>query len=336
MITAMPKQSTELDLFPDGEISIKSADERRPRRQDIKYIAGAFARTSLPYKQPPPNTMEWTRKNGSYTLTVQPGMDKDEHGNSVSIGFPSGTMPRLTSMWASDLAFRTKSRTLVLPSTMTEFFAEIGVKNASSGRKGMATEGKLQLERLFQASVSLRIGGTDKATGTTYRGGARINVADSYELWWAKDERGQGELLPSVVTLSENFYEMCLHPVPVDMNTVQKLRGSAMRIDQYWWLTHRMSYLEDQRGVLVPWDSLYLQFGSQVETSAAKNSFRKQFESNLNETLKVYDKASARVIPGKGVLLLPGATDIRPSQSRDLELLELEWRKQKALAAPQF
>ena len=42
------------------------------------------------------------------------------------------------------------------------------------------------------------------------------------------------------------------------------------------------------------------------------------------------------MIKDKGVLLLPGGTDVRPKQYRNLELLEAQWREQKALNAAPF
>lgn len=335
MIVTMASEhsANTLDLFPGGEISVSAADQRtrvrRPPRQELRFIVAGFARTSLPYQQPKKGTMEWTRKNGAYVLTVQPGMDKDDHGNSVPIGFPSGTIPRLVSCWLATEAVRTKTRTLVLGESMTDFMSEVGIEKASGGPRGTITQLKLQLERLFQSSVSLRLGGDPSR-----QAGARANVASEYELWWGR-HRNQDELLPSTVTLSHEFFEMCTtRPVPVDMRTIQALRGSAMRLDQYWWLTHRMSYLEDE--TFVPWDSLYLQFGSNIGSRQAARSFRQQFEENLKVTLGVYDKAGARVVGDKGVMLLPGGTDIRPSQSEDLYRLEQQWRDSKAIQPARF
>jgi hypothetical protein len=73
-----------------------------------------------------------------------------------------------------------------------------------------------------------------------------------------------------------------------------------------------------------------------VATRQAARSFAKNFTKNLEFTLEVYDKAGARVIDDKGVLLLPGGNDIRPSQSRELELLEKQWRDDRAGRDPLF
>ncbi len=323
-------KSSALELFSAGDISAQTVAEKPRRRQDLRFIAQGFARTSLPYQQPKPGTMSWTRRNGKWTLTVQPGMTQDEHGNEQSIGFPSGTIPRLITCWFATEAVKHKKRKLDLGASITEFMAEIGIRTSTSsgGEKGMNTQLKSQFERLCQASVSLRYGGDPNR-----QAGARASVASEYELYWSKNRKGQVELLPSTVTLSEEFFETCtVRPVPVDMNTIQKLHGSAMRIDQYWWLTHKMSYLEEP--CFVPFEAMGMQFGSDVSTRQAARSFAKNFSKNLELTLEVYDKAGARIIENKGVLLLPGGTDIRPSQSRELELLEKQWREDRTGEPP--
>lgn len=309
------RQSAELVSY-SGEISTQPIDER----QDMRFVAQVFARTSLPYRQPRAGTQAWVRRNGAWTLTVQPGMTNDAAGNPVSIGFPYGTMPRLLSMWMSTEAARTRQRTLVLGDNLHDFMDRVGIKKKSGGPRGTITTLRDQAEKLFLSTVSVRFeGDPDRQVGS------RVSVVTNYSLWWSKDAAGDDTLMPSTVTLTQEFFEECTnYPVPVDMATIQKLRGSAMRIDIYIWLTHRMSYLKNPS--LVPWDALQLQFGSNVNSGRqGARKFRLDFTENLNKVLAVYDKASARATD-QGVFLLPGATDIRPSQSRELRSLESEWR----------
>lgn len=315
----MAKKQGAKPISRDGELSIEPTDER----QDMRFIAQVFARTSLPYRKPRADIQAWVRRNGRWTLTVQPGMTQDAAGNAVSIGFPYGTMPRLLSMWMSTEVVRTRKRVLVLGDNLRDFMDQVGIKGKTGGRQGTITQLKDQAEKLFQSTVSVRFEGDPGR-----QLGSRVSVVTSYSLWWSKDAVGQDTLMPSTVTLSQEFFDECTnYPVPVDMTTIHKLRGSAMRIDIYVWLTHRMSYL--QAPCLVPWDALGMQFGSNVTASRqSARKFRLDFTENLNKVLAVYDKAAARATE-QGVLLLPGATDVRPNQSRELRMLEDQWRSSR-------
>jgi hypothetical protein len=75
--------------------------------------------------------------------------------------------------------------------------------------------------------------------------------------------------MPSTVVLSDTFFrEVVEHPVPVSADALRALRGSPFRLDQYAWLTHRMSYL--QRRTTVSWEQLRFQFGSQCADGARR------------------------------------------------------------------
>ena len=50
---------------------------------------------TLPHKNPKDVPL-WTRKNGNYILTIQPGQFRGE-----LLGYPYGTIPRLLMYWLS-------------------------------------------------------------------------------------------------------------------------------------------------------------------------------------------------------------------------------------------
>jgi replication initiator protein len=111
------------------------------------------------------------------------------------------------------------------------------------------------------------------------------------------------------VTLSERFYREALnHPVPVSIDALALLGGSARRIDIYTWLTYRMSYLRTE--TTVPWNALRWQFGSNVGDSPAHiRSFRQKFEKELVRVLQVYREANVEST-GAGLVLKPSPTHI--------------------------
>lgn len=275
---------------------------------DVGYLARLFTQTSLPYRDPG-DVPAWGRRNGDLVLTVQPGMTIDDEGTPRSIGYPFGTVPRLLLTWLSTEAVRTKSDELVLGETLSDFMRQLGL-TPTGGRNGTITRLAKQMERLFQASLSVRWEG--QANRLT---GARLNVASAYDLWWTNREPDRPSLLPSTVRLSGEFFrEVTEHPVPLNLDALRALRGSALRLDIYAWLTYRMSYL--RRRTEVPWESLRGQFGSQLaDTKQGRSQFRRDFEKNLREVVLVYRAANVEASPS-GLVLLPSRTHVPPRAPR--------------------
>jgi hypothetical protein len=235
----------------------------------------------------------------------------DRDGTARSIGYPFGTIPRLLLSWLSTEALRTKSAQLTLGTSLTEFMRTLELQ-PSGGKNGTITRLRRQMERLFQATLSVRWDGE----GSREAGG-RLNVASAYDLWWADTDPDRPSLLPSTVRLSAEFYrEVVEHPVPLDLAALRALRGSPLRLDIYAWLTYRMSYL--QRRTEVPWEALRGQFGSNnADTPQGRAQFRKDFERNLREVLVVYREANVEVSRG-GVVLLPSRTHVPLQGLREL------------------
>lgn len=268
--------------------------------QEVGYLARVFTQTSLPYRDPG-NVQAWGRRNGDLSLTVQPGMTTDENNRTVSIGYPYGTMPRLILTFLSTEAVRTGSPEIVLGDSLTEFMAAMGLK-ATGGKTGSLTRMRTQSHRLFNATLTIEY------KGDSNRGiGAKLYVASAYNIWCGSEpEDGQQSLFSSTVRLSDEFYrEVTAHPVPLDMNAIRALGGSALRLDIYAWLTYRMFSVK--RETTVPWDSLMIQFGSAASSSdrRRRHQFRRDFTAALKQVLVVYPQANVDATDS-GVVLRPG------------------------------
>jgi hypothetical protein len=82
------------------------------------------------------------------------------------------------------------------------------------------------------------------------------------------------------------------------------LRKSPLSLDIYTWWTHRFSYLKRQTEV--PWEALYLQFGSSYATLS---QFRYEFRAALQRAHKAYPEAN--IEEGKrGLILKPSPTSV--------------------------
>lgn len=289
---ARPKQ-TRADL-------VKAANEIwQDDSPNISYMASLFVQVSLPYRDPG-DVPVWTRRNGNLTLLVQPGwVTSGTSTTAVPIGYPSGVMPRLLLNWMSTEAVRTKSPELELGSSLNAFMAKLNLQ-PTGGKNGSITKLRQQIERLFRARLSVQIDEPDRQAG------ADLSIAAAWDLRWPAraDHPGQQSLLPSVVRLSPDFFQRVVDsPVPVNLDALIALRGSALRLDIYSWLTYRMSYLS--RVTVVPWENLRAQFGSSLaDDRSGRAQFKRDFTRNLEKVLVVYRDARVEVTD-TGVRLRP-------------------------------
>ena len=77
------------------------------------------------------------------------------------------------------------------------------------------------------------------------------------------------------------------------------LKHSALALDVYSWLAHRLYRINKSEGVKVSWANLREQFGQ--EYRCAKD-FKKEFRQVLRQVLAVYPTARIEDAPG-GILL---------------------------------
>lgn len=267
--------------------------------RDIRFLANLFTQVSLPYKDPGDDLRYWERRNGNLLLTVTPGPGQRlPDGGRTTIGYPYGTMPRLLLAWLSTEAVRAESPVLDLGHSQTAFLSSLGMA-ATGGKNGTINRLRTQMNRLFKANIAVQWEGNVNRDA-----GSSLNVASSYDLWWSTGTNEQATLLPSTVKLTQEFFdEVRRNPVPLDLDALRRLRGSAQRLDLYAWLTYRMSYLS--KLTMIPWDALQSQFGANFKpTRQGRNQFKKDFIRHLGEVRKVYTKADVEPTD-KGLILRP-------------------------------
>ncbi|WUA12756.1 replication protein RepA (plasmid) [Nocardia sp. NBC_01377] len=286
---------------------VRAAAEVWEGDQEVGFGPRLLAQASLPYRNPGKDKRVWGRRNGDLLLTISPGMTINDRGEEESIGFPYGTMPRLMMTLLATEAVRTQSPEITFGS-LTEFMAAMGL-TATGGKTGSLTRMREQGHRLFNANISVEYKGD-----ANRKVGAKLSVASAYNLWCgAEPENGQGALFSSMVRLSPEFFdEVTRHPVPLDLNAIKALGGSALRLDVYTWLTYRMFTVS--RATTVPWDSLMVQFGSTADITdrRRRHQFRNDFMKALKEVVAVYPQANVEVTDS-GVKLLPGLPHVAPS-----------------------
>ena len=272
-----------------------SASEADP---DLGFMARLMALCSLP-RTNPGNRLQYVRQNGPYSLVMIAG------GRNK---LPFGNLPRLLVAWVSTEAVRTQSRELILGSSLAEFMRKLGISSDSGGSRGDLTRLRNQMDRLFNAYVSLIY--------EDEHGKATVNsqVADCTELWWNPKHPDERVLFESKIYLGEAFFnEIISHPVPLDMNTLKALKRSSLGLDLYLWVTYRTFSL--QRPLRLSWKQLYRQFGvdpAKANDKRTVDDFRKDCLRELKKINTAWPDLNYST--AKGVLILsPSKSAIAPA-----------------------
>ena len=266
-------------------LAIEAEEARRAGK--LGYMARALVQATMPHKHTSEN--EFTRSNGTYTLTMQA---------PSKLGLPHGALPRLLLAWVTTEAVRTRDPVLVLGPSLSGFMEQLDLV-PTGGRWGSITRLRTQMVRLFSCTVSCHYEAEDRTEELGFR------VTKEYRLWWHPQRPEQAALWQSTVTLSREFFEEIIaSPVPIDMRVLKALRRSPLCLDIYGWLTYRMSYLSARTEI--PWPALAAQFGAEYKRM---RDFKAAFLEHLTKVLTVY--RHPRVETGEsGLILRPSKTHI--------------------------
>lgn len=181
----------------------------------------------------------------------------------------------------------------------------------SGGPRGSISRVKFQAYRLFSAQISVS---KEYSAGNEGRLSERyMNISEEMDLsWWSPRNCSQDVLWESEIKLSQLFFdEVSKSPVPIDWRAVAVLKNSALALDLYFWLTHRMKYLKET--TTVPWfgeTGLYGQLGSGCQNNhKGRFTFRKNTCAALVQVLAVYKDARVESTT-TGLVLRPSPTHV--------------------------
>lgn len=214
------------------------------------FVGRTLVLATLPHRDPGAVAV-FVRTNGDYELAIQPG---------PWTGLPYGSYPRLILMWLTTEAVKTKSPRITLGPSLNGFMRELGLV-PSGGEWGTITRFRDQMERLFSSRI---------ATAYRAEGEVRfrsVEIASELDLWWDPKSPKEVTSPNSVVVLGERFFaEVTEHPVPIDVRVLREVKQSALAIDLYAWLTHRLARAQGsrtpQKPVVLSWQQLHDQFGT--------------------------------------------------------------------------
>lgn len=257
--TAATKEASKAAL----KIVEKAAVIKEDPLGDPAYLARFLIQCTLPHTNPG-DVPVWKRKNGKYTLRIQPGWDDL---NNRAMGYPYGVMPRLILIWVVTEAKRTGIRRLHLGHCMTEFLEKLDMDSSSGrGKRGASTRIKEQARRLFSAQIVFYQHTHQLVAGNLIltEDSESYRVASKIHLRWTEKDPGQSVLWGSYIDLSQDFFAAIMESVvPCDMRAISMLRKSPLALDLYMLCNYIGANLT-QRGKtkhLLTWRMLAQQLG---------------------------------------------------------------------------
>lgn len=228
------------------------------------------------------------RRCGDMWLHLQAGV-LDEGNGPVDQPIPYGVMPRLALAWVSTYAKRHSTREVPIGDSAAQFLRLVGMDRQGN----RYTTLRKQMHAL--AACRLQLG----YKGRTFNG----QPVEQFDAWLANSDTKQRSLWPGVMVLSEGYFrELMESGVPLDNRALMALSGSALALDIYAWLAHRLWRIEG-RPVILHWKNLREQFGQEFEGKEPDKDFKKKFVPQLTKVLTVYPQAKVRQVTG-GVMLM--------------------------------
>lgn len=273
-------------------------------KKDAAFMARELVQVSLPHRSPGAIPV-WRRTNGSLTLAIQAGVNIT---TGKSYGYPFGTVPRLLLFWMTTEALRNRNkanpRRLDLGNSLRDFMLEIGLNPDNGSRGAKRSDARRlndQMNRFFNATISFQGEGEFGGQGVTAR--RNMVVAEDIVYWWDIRNPEQGAFWGSYIELGEKFYEaITAAPVPVDVRALRALKGSALALDLYSWLTYE-AFRASKSGKprFESWEQLLGHCGGSY---TAVDDFRKKVRDTLRKIITVYPGLKLGTRQG-GIEVLP-------------------------------
>jgi hypothetical protein len=258
------------------------------------FVSREMVQATLPHKNPG-DVPAWSRINGNYALTIQPGWDSWQ---KQSFGYPYGTIPRLLIFWLTTEALRTGSRHVELGDHLADFMRKLGLDSSRGGVRSDAHRLREQMERLFRARISFEYRDEQQQSWLD------MQIAPRGMQWWGHSLSEQPTIWENWIELGEEFYKaITAHPVPVNMDALQALKKSPLALDLYAWLTHQaFRASSSRRSRRVTWRALHEQLGSDY---ADVQNFRRKAIEAIRKIETVY--------PGLQLETIEGGLSVKPS-----------------------
>jgi Plasmid encoded RepA protein len=260
-----------------------------PDRAD--FLHAVLCQVGMPRRATPGRVFE--RASGTASMSLEAG--RLWTGTQWrELPLPYGSRPRLVMVHVSSEAVRTRSREIHIGESMRDFLHTLGIDSNGGARGGYAMF-KKQMEALAACRLMLGFTTVDRVVTMDTKPIRRFEA-------WLQNSGEQQPLWPGLLELSQDYFDtLVTHAVPLDPRALAGLKHSALALDVYSWLAHRLCRVRTLDGTKVSWANLRDQFGQEY---ANPKDFKREFRSALRSALAVYPDARVEEIPG-GLLLRP-------------------------------
>jgi hypothetical protein len=296
-LTPLTKRQSQLLIAGDQIAS------EPPDRND--FLHTVMCQVGLPRRSTEARTFE--RQNGHVSISLEAG--RLYNGREwINQPLPYGTTPRLVMVHVSSEAIRTQSRKVEVGDSMRQFMQTLGIGDGG-GPRGGYTQVRRQIEALAACRLSIGMQSEGRVVTVDAKPIKRFDA-------WLHQDGSQRTLWPGVMELSTDFYDtLAEHAVPLDYRALSALRHSALALDIYTWLAHRLCRINKLGGVMLSWQNLRDQFGQEY---AESRDFKWEFRQALRQVQVVYPTARVAEIAG-GLHLYPSPAPIQRTMVRGAE-----------------
>lgn len=264
--------------------------------EDVAFLHVVLTQCGLPRN--PTKERIFTRTNGAASLRLEAG----SWWNGLAweeMPLPSGTRPRLVLVHACSEAVRTRSPVVELEDSIRAFLRRLRIDTGGKTMKAF------RLQMLALACARLTIG-YRAAEGNIVN--LKVDPVEKFEAWLQAEDNGQRALWPGELTLSEPFFRSLLeYAVPLDQGAIAELQNSALALDIYCWLAHRLCRINRPAGVALSWAALRAQFGQEYRVD---KDFRRELLRALQRALSAYPEAKVERMRG-GLRLKPSLPPVK-------------------------
>ncbi len=279
-----------------------------PDKDEIAFLTRFMVQATLPHSNPRGNPPEWYRKRGNYTLSIQPGYEKDKKtGGRRCIGYPYGTIPRLLMYWLTKEVQTKKSKRIELGDSMANFMRKVGLDpDTGRGKRGDAPRLKNQMERLFNSRITFSE--TDFDIGVSRR--KDMLVVEESEFWWSPKDVDQSYLFGSWIELSDKFFHALLSAsIPLDTRALRAVKNSSLALDLYAFTVYKAFHAQKFGQQTITWRQLAMQLGADYGRLI---DFKIKVIAKLKEIKAVYPDLELEDMKG-GFIIKPSRLAIPPS-----------------------
>ena len=276
---------------------------------DIGFLHSFLAQVGLPRKRVTnldgSPALWYERRSGNCALLVQAG--KIDNGKEFVLQpIPYGPKPRLMLMDICTRSVQTRSPEVDLEPSVRQYLTKRLSVGWGGGRNGQYT--LFRKQSLALAACSMRLAVEQGQRVVQFQG---MPIA-KFEAW-IENEDAQQPLWPGKLSLSAEFYGSLIdHGLPVDMRAYHALSHSALAMDLYTFLAHRMWRIDGS--IEIGWEQMR---DAMAPEYAEIRVFRRHFLKALAAVQEVYPEAKGRVHPIRGrVRIYQGNPPVEPKSPR--------------------